>query len=228
MVSSSTLIAPSILSADFGRLAADVQAVTKAGADRIHVDVMDGRYVPNLTIGPVVVEAVRKATDLPLDVHLMIVEPERYFAEFVKAGADIISVHAEACVHLHRALQQIRDLGLKAGVALNPHTPIAVLEHILGDLDQVIIMTVNPGFGGQSLIKSAVDKVAQLDRKLHEAGLRSVIDIAVDGGVNTETASEVATAGANVLVAGSAVFKAASYEEAIASLRDGEPKTTGV
>jgi ribulose-phosphate 3-epimerase len=213
------VIAPSILSADFGRLAEEVRAVDAAGADWIHVDVMDGRYVPNLTIGPLVVEAVRRATDKPLDVHLMIVEPERYVADFAAAGADGITIHAEAVTHLHRAIHQIKDLGKRAGVALNPHTPESVLDYVLEDLDLVLAMTVNPGFGGQSFIPAVLDKVRRLDRNLIERGLRSSIDIEVDGGINAITSREVVEAGANALVAGSAVFKAASYGDAISAIR---------
>jgi ribulose-phosphate 3-epimerase len=205
-------IAPSILSADFGRLAEEVRLVAEAGADWIHVDVMDGRFVPNLTIGPVVVSAVRRATQLPLDVHLMIVEPEKYIEDFARAGADIITVHVEACVHLHRTIQQIKSLGKKAGVSLNPHTPVSMLEHVLTDIDLVLIMSVNPGFGGQSFIPSALDKIRALRRV-------SSVDIEVDGGVNAKTASLVVAAGANILVAGSYVFNHEDYREAIESLR---------
>jgi ribulose-phosphate 3-epimerase len=205
-------IAPSILSADFGRLAEEVRLVAEAGADWIHVDVMDGRFVPNLTIGPVVVSAVRRATQLPLDVHLMIVEPEKYIEDFARAGADIITVHVEACVHLHRTIQQIKSLGKKAGISLNPHTPVSMLEHVLTDIDLVLIMSVNPGFGGQSFIPSALDKIRALRRV-------SSVDIEVDGGVNAKTASLVVAAGANILVAGSYVFNHEDYREAIESLR---------
>ena len=212
-------IAPSILSADFGRLAEEVRAVDEAGADLIHVDVMDGRFVPNLTIGPIVVRAVRAATHLPLDVHLMIVEPEKYVEEFAAAGADIITVHVEACVHLHRVIQQIKALGKKAGVSLNPHTPVSMLDHVLGDLDLVLIMSVNPGFGGQSFIPAALDKIRALAAKKKADRRFSSIDIEVDGGVNAKTAGSVVAAGADILVAGSFVFHHEDYREAIESLR---------
>ncbi len=215
-----TKIAPSILSADFGRLAEEVRAVEEAGADLIHVDVMDGRFVPNLTIGPIVVRAVREATHLPLDVHLMIVEPERYLEAFADAGADMLTVHEEACVHLHRTIQQIKGLGKKAGVALNPHTPVSTLEHVLFDLDLVLVMSVNPGFGGQSFIPAALDKIRDLAaRKKADPARFSSIDIEVDGGVNAKTAGSVVAAGANILVAGSYVFHHEDYREAIASLK---------
>jgi ribulose-phosphate 3-epimerase len=213
-------ILPSILSADFGRLAAEVQAVDEAGADQIHVDVMDGRYVPNITIGPLVVKAVRKATKKPLDVHLMIVEPERYLEDFAAAGADTITVHAETCPHLHRTIHAIKALGKKAGVSLNPSTHESVLDYVLADLDLILVMTVNPGFGGQSFIKSAVPKVARLREKLAAMGRpQNAVDIEVDGGINASTAHEVAKAGANLLVAGSAVFGQPDYRAAIESIR---------
>ena len=212
-------IAPSILSADFGRLAEEVAAVDLAGADLIHVDVMDGRFVPTLTIGPLVVEAVRRATGKPLDVHLMIVEPERYLEDYAKAGASILTVHAEASPHLHRTIQLIKALGVRAGVALNPHTPPDVLDYVLGDVDLILVMSVNPGFGGQTFIPAVLNKIRTLDRRLREANRRSVVDIEVDGGVNASTAREVIAAGANLLVAGSAVFKAASYRTAIDEIR---------
>lgn len=211
-------VAPSILSADFGRLADEVRAIEKAGADYVHVDVMDGRFVPNLTIGPLVVEAVRKATTLPLDVHLMIVEPEKYVADFAKAGASIITVHQETCPHLHRTLQQIRAAGAKPSVVLNPSTPLVTIEEVLGEVEQVLLMSVNPGFGGQTFIEATVDKVKRLRAMLDARGL-SKVDIEVDGGINPDTAKRVVAAGANVLVAGNAVFKAPDYATAIAALR---------
>ncbi|MBI5547619.1 MAG: ribulose-phosphate 3-epimerase, partial [Deltaproteobacteria bacterium] len=187
------------------------------GADLIHVDVMDGRFVPNLTIGPLVVEAARRASKLPLDVHLMIVEPERYIEAFVAAGAARLSVHAEACPHLHRTLQQIRVAGAMPAVALNPSTPLSAIEEVLGEVGMVLVMSVNPGFGGQSFIPTAVDKIRRLRRMAEERGLK--IDIEVDGGIQPATAREVVAAGANVLVAGHAVFRAGDYREAIAALR---------
>lgn len=224
-------IAPSILSADFGRLAEEVRAVEAAGADWIHVDVMDGRFVPNITIGPLIVKAVRAATRLPVDVHLMIVEPERYVADFVRAGADWVSVHVEASPHLQRTLQQIRGLGAKAGVVLNPHTSEEAIRYVLGDLDLVLVMSVNPGFGGQSFIPGALPKLAALRAAIDARGLDVALE--VDGGVAAATAGEVARAGARVLVAGSAIFGAvkageelgfdarvARYRAAITVLRD--------
>jgi ribulose-phosphate 3-epimerase len=210
-------IAPSILSADFGRLGDEVKAITAAGADLVHVDVMDGRFVPNITIGPLVVEAVKRATTLPLDVHLMIVEPEKYVADFVKAGADILTVHVEVSPHLHRTLQQIRAAGAKASVVLNPSTPLSSIEEVLTEVSQVLLMSVNPGFGGQAFIPATVDKVRRLRAMLDARGLE--VDIEVDGGINPETSKQVLTAGANVLVAGNAVFKAPDYAKAIAALR---------
>jgi len=210
-------IAPSILAADFGRLAEEVRAVEAAGADYIHVDVMDGRFVPNITIGPVVVEAVRAATRLPLDVHLMIVEPERYVDDFARAGADIITVHIEASPHLHRTVQQIRAAGKRASVSLNPHTPIDGLDVVLPDLSMVLLMTVNPGFGGQHFIEAVVPKVRELAAEIDRRHLD--VDIEVDGGIAAETAAAVVAAGANVLVAGSAVFRAPDYRQAVAALR---------
>lgn len=199
-------ILPSILSADFRRLGQQIEEVEQAGADRIHVDVMDGRFVPNITIGPLVVEAARQSTSLPLDVHLMIVEPERYLGDFAQAGADILLVHQETCPHLHRTIQQIKTLGKQAGVVLNPGTPLVTLEEVLNDVDQILIMSVNPGFGGQSFIESSVDKVRRLRRLLDERGAHAEIEI--DGGIDARTAPRVVAAGATLLVAGSAIFHA--------------------
>jgi ribulose-phosphate 3-epimerase len=214
-------IAPSILSADFGRLADEVRAAEAAGADYIHVDVMDGRFVPNITIGPLVVRAVRAATRLPLDVHLMIVEPERYVDEFAAAGADLITVHAEASPHLHRTIQQIRAHGKCASVALNPHASLDSLHLVLPDLAMVLLMTVNPGFGGQRFIDAVVPKIRALREEITRRGLD--VDIEVDGGIDGDTAATVVAAGANVLVAGSAVFAVPGkdYAAAIAALRRG-------
>jgi ribulose-phosphate 3-epimerase len=211
-------IAPSILSADFGRLADEVRAVAAAGADWIHVDVMDGRFVPNLTIGPAVVRAIREATDLPLDVHLMIVEPERYLESFAEAGADTLTVHVEASPHLHRTVQQVRALGKRAGVSLNPHTPPEAVEYVLGDVDLVLAMSVNPGFGGQSFIPSTLPKIRRLRQLIDESG--QAVDLEVDGGIHQGTAEKVRRAGADVLVAGSAVFRQDDYQRAIKALRE--------
>jgi ribulose-phosphate 3-epimerase len=210
-------ISPSLLSCDFGRLAEEVRAVEAAGADWIHVDVMDGRFVPNITIGPVVVEAIKRAATKPLDVHLMIVEPERYVDAFVKAGADVLTVHVEASPHLHRTVQHIRHAGAKPAVVLNPGTPLSAIEEVLGDVDMVLVMSVNPGFGGQGFIEATVDKVRRLRAMLDARGLD--VDIEVDGGINAQTAKRVVDAGATVLVAGSYVFGSKDYAQAIRSLR---------
>ena len=209
-------IAPSILSADFAALGDDIERVEGGGADQLHVDVMDGRFVPNLTIGPVVVAAIRKRTRLPLDVHLMIVEPERFIAEFVAAGADMVTVHAEACPHLQRTLAQIRELGAKAGVALNPSTPPDALRYVLDDLDLVLIMSVNPGFGGQAFIPGAHRKIREVKALLGDRP----VEVSVDGGVKAGLAKSLVQDGATTLVAGSAIFGAADPAAAVRALRD--------
>jgi ribulose-phosphate 3-epimerase len=214
------VIAPSILSADFSRLGEDVRAVDAAGADWIHVDVMDGRFVPNITIGPLIVEALRPVTQKPLDVHLMIVEPENYVADFAKAGADIISVQVEACTHLHRNVMQIKDLGKQAGVVLNPATPIDTLEYVIDIVDLVLIMSVNPGFGGQSFIPQVLPKIRQLRALCDERGVDPWIE--VDGGIKGNNAWQVIEAGANAIVAGSAVFNAPDYAAAIKAIRESQ------
>jgi ribulose-phosphate 3-epimerase len=218
----SPILAPSILSADFAKLGEEVRAVVDAGADWIHVDVMDGRFVPNLTIGPPVVKAVRKITEAPLDVHLMIVEPEQYIDAFVDAGADIITVHAEATVHLHRTLQSIRAKGCAAGVSLNPHTSEDVLRYVLPLCDLVLVMSVNPGFGGQSFIEEVLPKVATLRKMIDDAKLDTILEI--DGGIAEGTAQRAAAAGTRAFVAGNAVFGGggkgrAVYEKALAAIR---------
>ncbi|MCP4361437.1 MAG: ribulose-phosphate 3-epimerase [Chloroflexi bacterium] len=211
-------IAPSILSADFARLGEQIQAAEASGADWIHVDVMDGHFVPNITIGPLVVKAIRPVTSLPLDVHLMIEQPDRYLANFAQAGADRITIHVETCPHLHGTIQQIKALGCKVGVTLNPGTPLSSLEEVLPEVDLVLIMSVNPGFGGQSYIPASTSKIARVRSMLAE--LNSTAEIEVDGGVNIDTISEIAGAGATVLVAGSAIFNdRASVAENIQQLR---------
>jgi ribulose-phosphate 3-epimerase len=211
-------IAASVLSADFGRLAEEVRAVAIAGADYIHVDVMDGRFVPNLTIGPVVVAAIRRATQLPLDVHLMIEDPDRYVEDFARAGADLIGVHTEACRHLHRVLQQIRHAGKRASVTLNPATPVAHVRHVLADVSQVLLMSVNPGFGGQSFIPAVLDKIVELRAEIDSRGLD--VDIEIDGGIKPDNVAEAARRGVDVFVAGSAIFEAGDYAAVIRALRD--------
>ncbi|MEW8972007.1 ribulose-phosphate 3-epimerase [Mesobacillus jeotgali] len=210
-------IAPSILSADFARLGEEIKDVERGGADYIHVDVMDGHFVPNITIGPLIVEAIRPVTKLPLDVHLMIENPDQYIEAFAKAGADYITVHVEASRHLHRTIQLIKSTGVKAGVVLNPATPVDSLKHIIEDVDMVLLMSVNPGFGGQKFISSVLPKIKQV-KELADA-LNPDLEIEVDGGVNEETAKLCVGAGANVLVAGSAVFNKEDRKAAIASLR---------
>ncbi len=211
------IIAPSILSADFTCLGSEVKAVEQADADWIHIDVMDGRFVPNITYGPIVVEACKRACSLELDVHLMIDTPDARIPDFARAGADYISVHAEACSHLHRSLQLIKSLGVKAGVALNPATPLSAIEYVVDQLDFVLIMSVNPGFGGQKFIESSIKKIETLSKMLTDAGSNAIIQ--VDGGVNKETISAVSKAGATSFVAGSAIFKTPDYAATIKELR---------
>jgi ribulose-phosphate 3-epimerase len=210
-------IAPSILSADFSKLGAEIKSVEDAGADWIHVDVMDGHFVPNITIGPLIVEAARRSTSLPLDVHLMIENPERFIADFAKAGADLISVQVEACTHLHRTIQMIKESGLRAGVVLNPSTPLSAIEWVLKDVDFIMIMSVNPGFGGQNFISSSLDKISTLRGMLQDRGLTPLIEI--DGGVNEKTIKNISDAGADVFVAGSAIFKSPDYQKTISKFR---------
>lgn len=211
-------IAPSILSADFTRLGEEVKEVEKAGADYIHVDVMDGHFVPNITIGPMIVKAVRRVTDLPLDVHLMISEPDSFIDEFAKAGASIITVHPETLNHLHRTIQHIRDKGVSPSVSLNPATPLDILEYILEDVGMVLLMTVNPGFEGQEFIPEVIPKIRELRKEIDGKGLD--IHIEVDGGINPETIGGVSSAGADVFVAGSAIFYSENYEETISLMRE--------
>ena len=210
------MLAPSILSADFARLGEEINAVIKAGADVIHVDVMDGHFVPNITIGPPVVASVRKICDVPLDVHLMISDADKYIDSFAAAGADWITVHVEACTHLHRTIQHIKKLGKKAGVVLNPATPLSSLDYILEDVDLVMLMSVNPGFGGQSFIPSTLDKTRALKERIDRLGLP--IGIEIDGGVSPETIADISAAGVNIFVAGSAVFKG-DYQQTVSELK---------
>lgn len=211
------LIAPSILSSDFSRLGEEIKAVEAAGADWIHVDVMDGHFVPNITIGPIVVEAARRVTSLPLDVHLMIENADQYVEDFIKAGSDYLVVHAEACQHLQRTLAHIREKGCKPGVSLNPATPLSHLDYVLPDLDLVLVMSVNPGFGGQSFIPQVLDKIRDLRRRLD--GLDREVLLEVDGGIKVENIGEVARAGADAFVAGSAIYGSDDYGQTIARMR---------
>lgn len=210
-------IAPSILSADFARLADEVAAVERAGADFLHVDVMDGHFVPNLTVGPPIVESLKKVTKLPLDVHLMITNADAFIPEFADAGADYLTVHVEACPHLHRTIQSIKERGVNAGVTLNPATPMASLQQILGDVDLVLIMSVNPGFGGQTFIPSVLKKIAEARAMLDQIKSQALLE--VDGGVKVENAKGIVDAGATVLVAGSAIFSKPDYRSTITALR---------
>jgi len=211
------LIAPSILSADFARLGEEIQAVEAAGADWIHIDVMDGHFVPNITIGPLIVKAARQSTRLPLDVHLMIEKPDRYIAEFVEAGADLVAVQVETCPHLHRTVQLIRECGARPGVVLNPTTPLTTIEWILPDVEFVMLMSVNPGFGGQKFIPATLEKIRQLRTMIEKRRLSTLIEI--DGGVNRSTIADIATAGADVFVAGSAIYGTPDYTAAITEFR---------
>lgn len=216
--SSGIKIAPSILSADFSNLGEQVAEAAKGGADMVHIDVMDGQFVPAISLGPQMVNALRPWTDIPFDLHLMIAEPGRFVADFASAGADVITVHAEACTHLHRTVHQIKELGKRAGVAINPATPVSAIEHLLPDLDQVLVMTVNPGLGGQSFISSMIAKIVRIRSFIDNAGVKA--DLEVDGGINLGTARAAADAGANILVAGSAVYNdRSSVAEAIGQLR---------
>jgi ribulose-phosphate 3-epimerase len=211
-------IAPSILSANFLKLGEEIRAAEEAGADILHIDIMDGHFVPNITIGPFIVEAIRTITSLPLDVHLMIEEPDKYLEDFIKAGADYLTVHYEASVHLHRTVHYIKENGIKAGVSLNPATPVWSLEHILPDIDMALIMSVNPGFGGQGFIQMSTDKIKTLKRLISEKGLHTLIE--VDGGVKLDNALDIVSAGADILVMGSAFFHSKDYGTIVRQFRD--------
>jgi ribulose-phosphate 3-epimerase len=211
-------IAPSILSANFLRLGEEIEAAEAAGADLLHIDIMDGHFVPNITIGPFIVAAIRTVTSLPLDVHLMIEQPDRYIRDFIKAGANCLTIHYEACVHLHRTVQQLKENGIKAGVSLNPATPVWSLENILPDIDLALIMSVNPGFGGQKFIPQAIEKIRTLKRLINEKGLSTSIE--VDGGIKLNNTAEVISAGADILVMGSAFFNSKDYGKVIEQFRE--------
>ncbi len=211
-------IAPSILSANFIKLGEEIKAAEEAGVDMLHIDIMDGHFVPNITIGPFIVESIRQATSLPLDVHLMIEEPDTYINDFINAGADYVTVHLEASVHLHRTVQLIKETGVKAGVSLNPATPVWSLEHILPDIHLVLLMSVNPGFGGQKFIPQALDKIRILKKFINEKGLTTLIE--VDGGINVDNAKDVASAGADILVMGSAFFHSGNYKEIMKRVKE--------
>lgn len=217
MKTKAKMIAPSILSADFSRLGEELKSIEEAGADYIHIDVMDGHFVPNITIGPFVVEAVRKATSLPLDVHLMISQPDKYIPEFADAGADIITIHIEACAHLHRTIQAIKERGKKAGVSLNPGTSPESLRYILNDIDLLLVMSVNPGFSGQKFIPSSLNKIREIRDMMLKAGADFIIE--VDGGIKLENISEVSSAGADMFVSGSGVFGTKDYKKTIAEMK---------
>ncbi len=211
-------LAPSILSADFARLLEDVKKVESAGCEYLHIDVMDGHFVPNITLGPGIVKSLRKDVDMVFDVHLMIENPDNYIKDFVDAGADLITVHQEACIHLHRTLQNIKSYGVKAGVALNPATPIETIKHIIKEVDMILIMTVNPGFGGQSFIEEMIEKIESLKKLIKESGLN--IDIQVDGGIKPGNVAQVVKAGANIIVAGSAIFNSKNIPQTVKQLRE--------